>query len=148
MLDFSSSLYLGIDHASHTLRPWSGLTTGKPGLLYKPPRQKWVEDKLAELMGYEQTLLGTSTLHLFWDVFGMLSKMKVVIYVDKHAYPVSQWGVERAACRGITIRQYTHHNDELLYRQISRDCKSGYKPVVVTDGFCPGCGRFAPSNNC
>ncbi|MEE9337473.1 MAG: hypothetical protein V3U87_05285, partial [Methylococcaceae bacterium] len=101
MTDFSSSLYLGMQHSLQTLQPWSKLTTGKPSLLHKPVQQKIVEYKLARLMGYEQTMLGTSTLHLFWDVFGMLARLPVVIYFDEHVYPIARWGIERAAYRDI-----------------------------------------------
>lgn len=144
MSDFSSSLYLGMDHSIYTLRPWSQLTTGKPGLLHKPVQQRFVEHKLAELMGYEQTMLGTSTLHLFWDVFGMLSRLPVAIYFDEHVYPIARWGIERLSCQGITIRQYPHHDTDKLNQQISIDCAHGLRPVVVADGFCPGCSQFAP----
>ena len=37
VLDFTSALYLGLRHPSSSLRPWSGLTTGKPAVL-EPPR--------------------------------------------------------------------------------------------------------------
>ncbi len=144
MIDFSSSLYLGMQHSIHTLQPWSQLTSGKPGLLHKPVQQQFVEYKLADLMGYEQTILGTSTLHLFWDVFGMLSKLPVIIYFDEHVYPIARWGIERSAYHDITVRQYSHHRADKLYQQINIDCVNGRIPVVVADGFCPGCGKFAP----
>ena len=36
MLDFTSSLYLGMRHASRDLRPWDSLTRGMPAALVPP----------------------------------------------------------------------------------------------------------------
>src|SRR5262245_5072420 len=102
-LDFTSSLYLGFRHESSSLKPWSQLTTGWPSILGEPPGAEIVAHQLAKLQGCEQAILGTSTLHLFWDLFGILAGERIVIFQDDGAYASAQWGVERAAARGVPV---------------------------------------------
>lgn len=142
MLDFTSALYLGMRHAARALRPWQALTTGRPAALADPPGAGAVAQRLAELVGCEQGILAPSTLHLFWDLFGMLDARRWAVYVDNGAYPIARWGVERAAGRGVPVRLFPHHNGDAL-RQMLRDTR-GRTPLVVTDGFCPSCGQLAP----
>lgn len=144
MLDFTSALYLGLNHAHAELRPWTQLTLGKPAALSPPPDSDALADRLAHLIGCERATLGTSTLHLFWDVFGLISRERVAIYVDAGTYPIARWGVERAWTRGALVRGFRHHDISALQQALRRDASSGHTPIVVTDGFCPGCGRPAP----
>lgn len=99
---------------------------------------------MAALQGCERGLLVTSTLHLFWDLFGALAGSGVAIYADVGIYPVVRWGVERAAARGVPVRGFAHHDPESLRRRLKLDARSGWRPLVVTDGFCPCCGGPAP----
>lgn len=144
MLDFTSALYLGMRHSSRSLRPWDQLTTGRPAALAPPPRARQVAQGLAALQGCESATLAPSTLHLFWDLFGMLAGERVAIYPDAGVYPIAQWGVERAAARGVPVRRFPHHDVEALRRQLKRYARHGSWPLVVADGFCPACGRPAP----
>ena len=105
MLDFTSALYLGIRHPSRSLRPWSQLTTGKPAALESPPSSQAVARALAELQGCERVTLLPSTLHLFFDLFEVLRREGIRLYVDAGAYPMARWGAERAASRGVLLRQ-------------------------------------------
>jgi len=66
--DFTSALYLGIEHGSRHLAAWDRLTLGKPAALEPPPGAAGVEQDLAALVGCERALLGASTLHLFHDL--------------------------------------------------------------------------------
>lgn len=141
--DFTSALYLGLEHPGNSLRPWRRLTTGRPTTLSAPLRQRRVEAELARLVGCDQALLGTSTLHLFWDLFGMFDARRTAVYLDAGAYPIAHWGVERAAARGVPVHRFAHHRPESLSLAL-RSHSSGRRPVVVCDGFCPGCGRPAP----
>jgi len=146
MLDFTSALYLGLRHASSSLRPWSQLTSGRSavqGTCISRSQQR-VTQALANLIGCEQAVLGPSTLHLFWDLFGMLARDRVAIYLDAAAYPIARWGVERAAARGVPVRTFAHHNPEALARLLGRNASDRCKPLIVADGFCPGCGGAAP----
>ncbi|NTU84446.1 MAG: pyridoxal phosphate-dependent aminotransferase family protein, partial [Chloroflexales bacterium] len=93
MLDFTSSLYLGLAHPSAALRPWSSLTTGRPAALLEPPGAATVAARLAAIQGREAAGLATSTLHLGWDLFGMLDGRTTAIFLDEGAYPVVRWGV-------------------------------------------------------
>jgi len=144
MLDFTSSLYLGLRHPSRSLQPWSQFTTGVPAALAAPPDSQQVAQAVAWLQGCERGTLGTSTLHLFWDLFGMLAGQKVSIYVDAGAYPIARWGVERAACRGVPAATFAHHDPQALRSLLRRNAWQRLRPLVVADGFCPGCASSAP----
>jgi hypothetical protein len=144
MLDFTSALYLGLRHASWSLRPWAQLTTGAPAALVAPPGARAVADALAALQGCQRGTLAPSTLHLFWDLFGMLPNHGVAIYISGGTYPIARWGVERAAARGVPVRSFPHHDAAALWRQLQRDASRQLRPVVVADGLCPDCGAPAP----
>ena len=144
MLDFTSALYLGLTHPSRSLRPWLQFTLGVPAALASPPDAYVVAQQLASLQGCERGLLGTSTLHLFWDLFGMLSRHRVDIYVDAGTYPIGRWGVERAAARGIPVRAFRHHDAGALQHALRESAGHKRRPVLLTDGFCPACGKLAP----
>jgi 8-amino-7-oxononanoate synthase len=144
MVDFTSALYLGMHHPSRSLQPWRQLTLGVPAALAEPPCAGEVALALAELQGCEQAVLMPSTLHLFWDLFGMLSKQPVIIYLDEEAYAIAHWGTERAAASGVAVHRFRHHDPDSLFGQIAGQARSNRRPVVITDGFCPVCGRLAP----
>lgn len=96
------------------------------------------------MQGCEQATLGPSTLHLFWDLFGMMAGDSVAIYMDDGVYPIAQWGIERAAARNVPVRSFPHHDVEALRRLLKRDARGSARPVVVTDGYCPDCSKPAP----
>jgi|SRR5579872_6471894 8-amino-7-oxononanoate synthase len=144
MLDFTSALYLGLRHPSSSLRPWSQFTTGVPAALASPQDAQSVAYQLAQLQGCEHGVLGNSSFHLFWDLFGILARRPVAVYVDAGAYPIARWGVERAAARGVRVREFAHHDAEELRSRLKQDGRGRLRPLLVTDGFCPGCGKPAP----
>lgn len=144
MLDFTSALYLGMQHSSESLRPWAQLTTGRPAVFGVPANQQRVADKLAKLIGCQSATLGTSTLHLFWDFCGFLAKDKVAIYMDSDAYPIARWGAERATDRGTPMRLFKHHDPDDLERLLSQQRSRNRRPIVMIDGYCPACGNAAP----
>jgi 8-amino-7-oxononanoate synthase len=143
-LDFTSALYLGIRHPSGSLRPWSRLTIGKPAVLESPPSSQAIAEALAELQGCEHVTLLPSTLHLFFDLFEVLRREGIRLYVDAGAYPIARWGAERAASRSVLVRQFPHYDPVSAQRMIEQDSVSGFRPVILADGFCPDCGRVAP----
>lgn len=144
VLDFTSALYLGMRHPSASLRPWSDLTTGKPAALASPQDAAIVAREVAALQGYERAVLVPSTLHLFWDLFGILADHDVRIYMDAGIYAVGRWGIERAAARGAVVRRFPHHDADAAHAMIERDRQRGGHPIIVSDGFCPTCARSAP----
>lgn len=144
MLDFTSALYLGMHHPSKSLHPWKQFTTGVPSALKTSSSYIRIAHSLALLLGCEEATLGPSTLHLFWDLFGMLSRDSFTIYVDAGTYPIARWGVERAVARGVRAISFPHHDVNALIQMLKRDVRRGTRPLVVTDGWCPGCGKFAP----
>jgi 8-amino-7-oxononanoate synthase len=144
VLDFTSALYLGMQHASRALRPWPQLTTGLPVSLAAPALVRKLAQQLAWLQGCESATLAASTLHLAWDVFGMISKDAITIYMDAGVYPIARWGVERAAAAGVPVRKFAPHSVKVLRQCLWRDRFSIRIPVIVTDGLCPECGHVAP----
>ncbi len=143
MLDFTSALYLGFDHPSGVLPPWSRLTTGRPAALAPLSGEAFLAGELASLQGLGGAALFPSTLHLFWDLFGFLARDEVSLYMDAGTYAIGRWGVERAAALGVPVRRVPHFDPEAMEQAI-RDEHHGRRPVVVADGFCPSCGRPAP----
>lgn len=144
MADFTSALYLGMQHSSTALRPWAQLTAGKPAALGSSAGAVAVASQLAALVGCERATLVPSTLHLFWDLFTILASERIVIYMDTGTYAIVKWGVERAAAGGTAVRTFRHHDPDALRAQVQRDARQGLRPVVVTDGLCPACGSPAP----
>ncbi len=144
VLDFTSALYLGLRHPSPSLRPWPGLTTGKPAALEPAPGSAAIAGRFAALVGCERATPVTSTLHLFWDLFGLLARDRVRIYMDEGTYAIARWGVERAAARGVPVREFRHRDATKLRALIEQDRRSMRRPIVVADGFCPNCGGPAP----
>jgi 8-amino-7-oxononanoate synthase len=138
MLDFTSALYLGLQHPLWSLRPWTRLTTGKPAALGTPESQARLGHALARLQGCEKATLAASTLHLFWDLFGVLAKSAAAIYMDTGAYAITQWAVAHAAARGVPVRIIPFRQPQVLRPLLERDARSGLRPVVVADGFYPG----------
>jgi 8-amino-7-oxononanoate synthase len=74
----------------------------------------------------------------------MVARHGVAIYVDAGAYPIARWGVERSAARNVPVHSFPHHDAEALRRRLKYDAQSRLRPLVVADGFCPGCGKSAP----
>jgi 8-amino-7-oxononanoate synthase len=144
MLDFTSVLYLGFRHAHHTLRPWAQLTTGRPAVLEPAPEAERVAQNLAQLLRCKRAVLVPSTLHLYWDLFDLLARNHIAIYVDAGTYPIARWGIERAAAKGVRTATFPTHDSAALEYLLHRDRQEGYRPVVVTDGVCPETGRTAP----
>jgi len=144
MLDFTSALYLGLQHPSASLAPWDAFTLGRPAALDEPPDAEAVAQQVADLQGAESATLLPSTLHLFWDLFPLLADGQHAILCDVELYPIARWGAERAACTGVSVRTFPHHNVAVLSRIVRRLGRAGLRPIVVTDGYCPSCGRPAP----
>jgi 8-amino-7-oxononanoate synthase len=144
VLDFTSALYLGLRHPSPSLRPWPGLTTGKPSALEPAPGSAAIAGRFAALVGCERATPVTSTLHLFWDLFELLARDQVRIYMDEGTYAIARWGVERAAARGVPVREFRHRDATKLQALIEQDRRTMRRPIVVADGFCPNCGGPAP----
>lgn len=149
MIDLTSSLYLGLRHDSRSVPGWERLTTGVPAVLATAPAAGIVAQELADLIDTEAATLAPSTLHAFWDLFGTMSARE--IHVDAGTYPIARWGAERAQCSGARVRTFRHHDPAALRRAVvaqervrSSATAPGGGPVVLADGFCPGCGRVAP----
>lgn len=144
LLDFASSLYLGLRHSSRHVPSWEQLTTGKPAVLSTPPGALEVSRRIARLQECESAIVAPSTLHLFWDLFGTFAERPLTIYVDAETYPIALWGVERARARGACVHRFAHQAPDDLRRLLRQRARADCLQVVVTDGFCPDCGRAAP----
>ena len=142
--NFSSSLYLGMIHSSGELRDWDSLTTGAPAAFFEPPVAVTLGKSIARLQGLADGVIAPSTLHLFWDWFGGLDPRKDVVFADAQLYRVGTWGVERAVGKGVMATKFRHQCVASLQRLMSQKLGLRQRPVVVTDGWCPFCGKAAP----
>ncbi len=144
MFDFTRVLYLGMRHPWAALRRWDSLTTGVPSALDSPTEYGWVAHALAGLMGLEDGVLGRSTLHLFFDLMSLLAGRRVVFFMDSGMYPIGRWAATWAAANSARVTMYRHRDAGSLRRTMAATNPRGYQPIVVTDGWCPRCGRAAP----
>ncbi|MGQ0773560.1 MAG: aminotransferase class I/II-fold pyridoxal phosphate-dependent enzyme [Pseudonocardiales bacterium] len=142
--DFTSSLYLGMRHASTELPGWPALTTGRPAVLEPPPGAVATAARLAALTGAEEAVLTRSTLHGLADCLDVLAGPDTGLVVDAGVYPVAQWAVQRAAARRIPVVTVGHHEPAVLAAAVRQLADRGLRPVVVADGVCTGCGRAYP----
>ena len=144
MLDFTSALYLGFHHPSVSLAPWHALTLGVPAALGELREGGALAAGLARLSNAEAGLLFPSTLHLFRDLFGAVVGPGSILLMDAKAYPIARWGAEAVRLGGTACESYPHHDTVTLAKQARCAFRAGLRPVVVTDGLCPACGRLAP----
>lgn len=147
MADFSSALYLGMRHGSAQLAPWTQLSLGKPAALAEAPQARELASGLAALQGCEAALLLPSSLHLFFDLFGMLARERCTVLVDRAAYPLARWGAQcAAACAPEGLRVQAFDAGSLAAaRRAARLCRAmGRKPVILADGYTPGASRPPP----
>lgn len=117
---------------------------GVPAALTEPPGTRRAMQAIARLQGCERASFAPSTLHLFWDLFGLLAREAVAIYMDDGLYPIARWGIERAAARGVPVRSFPHHDADALDRLLRQTARTRVRPLIVTDGFSPGSGKPAP----
>lgn len=144
-MDYTSGLYLGLRHGSEELPRFESLTLGKPAALAAPPGADELARAVAALVGAEAATLGTSTLHLFWDLFGQLAKRRIAVFVDAGAYPVAKWSLDRMRARGVPVTMFAHFSRRGLRDAIRAVSPPRSEVIVVTDGYCVGCGRAAPA---
>ena len=145
MADFTSALYLGLAHSSAALPGWEALTSGRPAALREPDGANAVAAELARLQGTAAAILLPSTLHLFWDLLRQFARQaRTELLLDAGTYPILQWAADGAAALGARVQCFAHHDAAALAPLAQRAARDGLRPVVVCDGFCPGCNRAAP----
>ena len=144
MGSFTQALYLGLHHPPVALRAWDRLTTGVPSTLESPAEYGRVAHALARLTGLEKGVLGRSTLHLFFDLMRLLCRGRVMFFMDAGLYPIGRWAVTSAAVPPTQVALFRHHDAESLREGLVRRDLDRRRPLVVTDGWCPRCGRPAP----
>ena len=147
MLDFTSALYLGMRHPAAQLVPWSSLSLGQPAALQEPPGARAVAADLAALQGCEAACVLPSTLHLFWDLFGMLASEPLVILVDGGSYAIARWGAERAQALGLPQQVFPSGEVAALRRLATRWGRQGRRPLILADGYVPGSEQALPLDN-
>jgi 8-amino-7-oxononanoate synthase len=142
-MDFTSALYLGLQHPSRSLE-FEELTTGAPAALRPLPATQAAEAGFAELVGCERALALPSTLHAFCDLFAQIAARPAVLLHDAGVYPIARWGMERVQGRGGSVLPFRHHDAGHLQQRLSGLRAGSANVWVVCDGFCAGCGRSAP----
>ena len=118
--------------------------TGLPALLESPSRHQMLANSVAGMQGCERGVLARSSLHLIWDLFTLCGGCDHALYVDSAVYPTTRQGAELARNLGATLSFFDHHDTGSLARRLRRDAGERNRPLVVTDGYCPRCGRIAP----
>ncbi|MHA4846484.1 aminotransferase class I/II-fold pyridoxal phosphate-dependent enzyme [Flavitalea antarctica] len=144
MIDFTSSLYLGMKHSSAELPGWKQLTSGAPSALYEFEQSKQITAKVALMQGLSSGITSPSTLHLYWDLYGFLGTKRIVVFIDEKIYPVSKYGIERLIVKKIPVRSFRHFDIFHLGQLIKSCLPTNSIPVILTDGWCPQCGKPAP----
>lgn len=144
MIDFASSLYLGMKHCSSELMSWKQLTTGAPALVSEFTKSKIVGELIAEMQGLEMGFAAPSTLHLYWDLYGFISSKNIAVFIDDQVYPVSKCGIERLVIKKIPIYSFKHLEADHLADLIQTRLEKNRVPIVLTDGWYPQSGRPAP----
>ena len=144
MPDFTSALYLGMRHPSADLGRWEALTLGRPAALQEAPGARDLAVALARLQGCQEATLLPSTLHLFWDLFGMLATEPTAILIDGGAYPIARWGADRARALGATLQVFPRGAAQVALQLARRAQHDGRRPVILADGYSPGSGSWPP----
>lgn len=144
MLDFTSALYLGMRHPSTQLAPWSALTLGQPAALQEAPAAVALAAGLARLQGCQAACVLPSTLHLFWDLFGLLAREPLVVLVDGGSYAIARWGAERAQALGLPLRTFRHGDAAAVQRLARHWSNAGRRPLILADGYLPGSEQAPP----
>lgn len=144
MADFSSALYLGLRHPGAALAGWDALTLGQPAALREAPGAQALAASLAALQGCQAASLLPSTLHLFWDLFGMLAREPLAILVDGGAYPIARWGAERAAALGLPLQVFARGDAQAAAGLARRWRRAGRRPLILADGYNPGAQAAPP----
>lgn len=145
MADFTSALYLGQRHPSATLPGWDALTLGSPAALREPDGAARVAADLAQLQGTAAATLLPSTFHLFWDLLrGLARHACSALLLDAGAYPILHWAAEGAAAVGARVQKFAHHDSAALAALARAAVRDGLRPIVVCDGYCPGCNHATP----
>ncbi|WP_315817251.1 aminotransferase class I/II-fold pyridoxal phosphate-dependent enzyme [Paraflavitalea speifideaquila] len=144
MMDFTSSLYLGMKHSSNELKGWQQLTTGVPAVLGESDLAVGVGNYVAGMQGLEKGLTAPSTLHLYWDLFDFLRHRPVHLFIDEKVYPVSRYGIEKLLLSNIPVHPFRHFDAAHVSDLIRRNSAPSKIPVIVSDGWCPACGTAAP----
>jgi 8-amino-7-oxononanoate synthase len=68
----------------------------------------------------------------------------VRLFIDEHVYPVSRYGIEKLVPRKIPVHTFRHLDAAHLVQLVKKHCTDSRIPVIITDGWCPVCGRMAP----
>ena len=144
MADFTSALYLGMRHPSAALGSWDALSLGRPAALQEAPGALRLAAALARLQGCAAATLLPSTLHLFWDLFGLLARERVTILIDAGAYPIARWGAERGRALGLPLSVFPRGDVAAAAQLARRAHEGGRRPVILADGYCPGAAGAPP----
>jgi 8-amino-7-oxononanoate synthase len=65
-----------------------------------------------------------------------------VFFIDSSTYPIARWAQNVSGCLSITV---PHFEPEFFHRYLKRNsARRKIRPIVLIDGYCPGCGKLAP----
>lgn len=143
LIDFCSSLYLGMQHSSADLPSWDSLTTGVPALLGELKINRQIAQQVAALQGMETGILASSSLHLMFDFFQAIDR-NTVLFLDEQAYPLMDWASRIATGRGIKVLSFASNDLHKLSLLLQMYVRPGHTPFILCDGWNPVIGKVAP----
>ncbi len=143
MLDFSSSLYLGLNHATQQLDSWHSLTLGKPTSLEPTADYDELTRELEQLTGTKNMMLGTSTVQLLFDFAIWLQKKSVTFFLDEDCYPIAKKVFIAVNHIGRT-KILRHYDPGDLVRGLRSRLNPNKRPVLVIDGYSQVKGEICP----
>lgn len=100
--------------------------------------------ELAALQGTEAATLLPSTLHLFWDLFGLLAPRGSVVCVEAGTYAVARWGIERAASCGAVVLEFEAGDMVALEGLVEVTAPARRRLLIACDGLRPGSDTPTP----
>lgn len=105
------------------------------------------EQGFASLVGLGAAVSVKSTLHAFVDLFGQIAASPALVLFDEGTYPTACWAMSRVERNGGVVEPFSHHDPNAAEETLRRWQRTGATPPrvwLVSDGYCPGCGRSAP----
>ncbi len=143
MLDFTSSLYLGLRHGSTSLEPWDALTSGRPAALQEPCEARAAAGEL----GSAGRLCGRDAAAVdLPPVLGSARRAQPRADRDLSWTPRptrSHAGAPNTGPdKGVPLLPFPRHDATQLARLLGR--RRGARPLVLCDGVCPGSDSQPP----
>ncbi|MDQ3654919.1 MAG: pyridoxal phosphate-dependent aminotransferase family protein [Chloroflexota bacterium] len=147
VLNFTASNYLGFGQDSRVAAAMAQtardcISLGMPRALGSAALTTRVETAIAGLVGQEHALVFPSTNHVAHDVLALLAGESGLVFVDRHAYPISLDAALATTGGGERLLRFPHNDAKGLERLLQAHASVPEK-VIVCDGIYPIDGQMA-----